>query len=69
MLNTPQHVVVTQVDQGGGPKTKLMYYDRAAKAKIGETNIPARMVANGLAIAGGRLYVTLENGEVAIIGG
>jgi len=69
LLTTPKQVVLGRVDKMGAPKSTVTIYDRATKAKVSETNFPARIAANGLAAAGGRLYVTLENGEVAIIGG
>lgn len=68
LLTTPKEIVLGQVDGGGAPKSSVTIYDRATKAKVSETKFPVRIVANGLATAGGRLYVTLENGEVAVIG-
>ena len=69
LITTPKHVVIGRVDERGAAKSTVMIFDRATKAKLSETSFPARIVANGLATAGGRLYVTLENGEIAIIGG
>jgi hypothetical protein len=69
LLTTPKQVVLGRVDKMGAPKSTVTIYDRETKAKVSEMKFPARIAANGLAAAGGRLYVTLDNGEVAIIGG
>ena len=69
LLTTPKQVVFARVDTNGGAKTDVLIFDRATKAKVGELSFPARIVMNGLSTAGGRLYVTFDNGEIAIIGG